>query len=80
MPEAILKDGPADGKRQPVADPPPRHLDVEVRIDIDPVEIPAGGEYPEAVFETHRYVLSNYDADPKATEPRATYSWQGRRP
>jgi hypothetical protein len=78
--QALLVGGPSDKEVRSIADRPPSHLDVEVDVGPPWEPIPPGEEFPQAVWETHRYVLSNVDGDPTAPEPRARYTYLHRLP
>lgn len=80
--QGILTGGPVDGEIRDVGTRPPPNIDVEAPVEGDDElrPIPPGGEFPEMLFEMHRYVLSNVEGDPTAPEPRAKYSHQGKLP
>jgi hypothetical protein len=73
--QALLVAGPNDQEVRDVPDRPPPHIDVEVDVGPPWKPIPEGGEFPQAVWETHRYVLSSVDSDPNAPEPRVRYTY-----
>ncbi len=78
--QALLIGGPNDQEVRNVPDRPPAHLDVEVDVGPPWEPIPPGGEFPQAVWETHRYVLSKVDGYPTAPEPRARYTYLHKLP
>jgi hypothetical protein len=77
---ALLVGGPSDQEVRSVPDRPPSHLDVEVDVGPPWEPIPPGGEFPQAVWETHRYVLSNVEGYPTALEPLARYTYLHKLP
>jgi len=72
--QALLVGGPNDQEVRDVPERPPSHIDVEVDVGPPWQPIPEGGEFPQAVWATHRYVLSGADSNPNAPEPRARYT------
>lgn len=78
--QALLVGGPNDQEVRDVSDRPPSYIDVEVDGGPPWEPIPEGGEFPQAVWEKHRYVLSNVESDPKAPEPRARYTYLHKLP
>jgi hypothetical protein len=78
--QALLVGGPNDQEVSSIPDRPPPHIDVEVDVGPPWEPIPPGGEFPQAVWETHRYVLSNVEGNPTAPEPRARYTYLHKPP
>lgn len=79
--KAPLSGGPVDGEISDVGDRPPDQVDVEVASEEPPWRpIQPGEQFPEEQFEKHRYVLSNVNGDPDASEPRAKYSYLHKLP
>jgi len=76
--QALLIGGPNDHTLRDVPERPPAHIDVEVDIGPPWEPISEGQEYPSAVWERHRYVLSSVNSDPEAPEPRARYTYLHR--